>query len=106
MPGADALRNSFLEFHIGSLGRCCHRSHFRYAAEKKEAKVNLVPMVGTFVATFVSGAAFSGLAVLVRGMDVMAGFVQFAPIVVCTALLNSIIVAVLTVPLGKAVKRN
>ena len=73
---------------------------------KEGAKLELRPAVGTFVATFVSGGVFSALAVIVRSMDPMAGLVQFGPIVVITALLNAIIVAILILPLRKALKKT
>ncbi len=72
----------------------------------KEGKKDLRPSIGTFVATFISGGTFSALAVIVRGMDAMAGLVQFAPIVVCTALFNAVVVAILILPLRKATHRN
>lgn len=74
--------------------------------QKNPAKFDLRPILGTFVATFISGATFSVLAVVVRSMDPMAGFVQFAPIVVITATLNAIIVAILIVPLRKALRKT
>lgn len=73
---------------------------------KAGAKIDLRPSVGTFVATFISGGIFSVLAIVIRGMDAMAGLVQFAPIVVITALLNAVIVAILIVPLRNALHRN
>ncbi len=74
--------------------------------QKDSAKFDLRPSIGTFVATFVSGATFSALAVMVRSMDPMAGLVQFGPIVVFTALLNAIIVAILILPLRKALRKT
>lgn len=74
--------------------------------QKEGAKFDLRPAVGTFVATFVSGSTFSALAVIVRSMDPMAGLVQFAPIVIITALLNAIIVAILILPLRKALNKT
>ena len=73
---------------------------------KEGTKFDLRPSVGTFVATFISGGSFSALAVIVRSMDPMAGLVQFGPIVVITALLNAIIVAILILPLRKALHKS
>ena len=73
---------------------------------KEGTRLDLRPSVGTFVATFISGGTFSALAVVVRAMDPMAGLVQFGPIVVITALLNAIIVAILILPLRKALHKN
>ena len=69
-------------------------------------KIDLRTSVGTFVATFISGGVFSALAVVVRSMDPMAGLVQFAPIVIITALLNAIIVSILIIPLRNALHKN
>ena len=74
--------------------------------QKSTAKFDLRPSIGTFVATFISGGTFSALAVIVRSMDPMAGLVQFGPIVVFTALLNAIIVALLILPLRKALRKT
>lgn len=62
--------------------------------------------IGTFVATFVSGGLFSATAAAMRSMDAMAALVQFGPIVILTALFNAIVVAILIVPLRKALKRD
>ncbi|MGI6031969.1 MAG: hypothetical protein ACOX69_00915 [Coriobacteriales bacterium] len=62
--------------------------------------------IGTFVATFISGGLFSAIVVVIKSMNVYAGLVQYAPIVVITALLNAIIVAILLVPLKKALHKD
>jgi hypothetical protein len=73
---------------------------------KEGAKFDLRPSIGTFIATFISGGVFSALAVVIRSMDAMAGLVQFAPIVIITALFNAIIVAILIIPLRNALHRS
>lgn len=70
------------------------------------AKSGAVAAIGTFVATFVSGGLFSAIVVVMKSMNVYAGLVQFGPIVVVTALLNAIIVAILVIPLAKALHKN
>ena len=56
------------------------------------------------IGTFVSGGLFSAIAAAMRSMDAMAALVQFGPIVILTALFNAIVVAILIVPLRKALK--
>ena len=41
-----------------------------------------------------------------RSMDAMAALVQFGSIVILTALFNAIVVAILIIPLRKALKRD
>lgn len=64
------------------------------------------PAVGTFLGTFVSGSVFSAIVVVVKSMDAMAGFIQFAPIVVVTAVINTVLVQILVIPLLRALKRQ
>jgi hypothetical protein len=71
----------------------------------KEGKFDFRPTIGTFIATFISGASFSVIATVIRSMDAMAGLVQFGPIVLVTALLNAIIVGILVIPLRKALNK-
>ena len=46
------------------------------------------------------------IAAAMRSMDAMAALVQFGPIVILTALFNAIVVAILIIPLRKALKRD
>ncbi len=62
--------------------------------------------IATLVVTFISGAIFSLLAIVVRNMDFMAGLIQNGPIVIGTAIFNAVIVAILIVPLRLALKKN
>ena len=52
------------------------------------------------------GGLFSAIAAAMRSMDAMAALVQFGPIVILTALFNAIVVAILIIPLRKALKRD
>lgn len=76
------------------------------AVPQKTGKLNLIPTVGTFVATFISGGLFSLIVVVMRSMDAMAGLVQYGPIVVFTALCNAVLVGVLIIPLRRALRRS
>lgn len=64
------------------------------------------PAVGTFLGTFVSGSVFSIIVVLIKSMDPMAGLIQYGPIVVVTAIVNTILVQILVIPLMRALKRQ
>lgn len=68
-------------------------------------KLDARPAVGTFVATFISGGLFSVIVVIMKSMDAMAGLVQFGGIVVITACINAVLVAILILPLRKALNR-
>lgn len=76
------------------------------AIPHKTEKLDLVPTVGTFIATFISGSMFSAIVVVIKSMDTMAGLVQFGPIVVITALCNAVLVGLLIIPLRKALRRS
>lgn len=76
------------------------------AIPHKAGRFDLVPTVGTFIATFISGSLFSIIVVAIKSMDAMAGLVQFGPIVVITALCNAVLVGLLIIPLRKAVRRS
>ena len=76
------------------------------AVPAQGGKASALASVGTFVATFVSGGLFSAIVVVMKSMNALAGLVQYGPIVVVTALLNAIIVAILVVPLRKALHKN
>ena len=69
-------------------------------------RINLAPMVTTFITTLVSGFTFAGIATLFAGSTILAqyhgNFQEFVfayiPIVVITAVLNAILVEVLYFP--------
>lgn len=69
-------------------------------------RLDVRPAVGAFLGTFVSGSVFSAIVVLVKSMDPLAGFIQFAPIVVVTAIANTVLVQILIIPLSRALGRK
>lgn len=72
-------------------------------------KLDLNPLVNTFVSTVVSGGTFALLAVYINvvstGGDVMVALATYAAIVFGTATFNCILVQVLAMPLRKVLKR-
>lgn len=72
-------------------------------------KLDLNPLVNTFVSTVVSGGTFALLSVYINvvstGGDVMVALATYAAIVFGTATFNCILVQVLAVPLKKVLKR-
>lgn len=60
------------------------------------------PLICTFAATLISGFAFVGLAALTYANPMpMAQFVSMATVTLVTALLNMVIVSVLSIPVNK-----
>lgn len=70
----------------------------------KADKLNLNPIVSTFVATAVSGTGFVVGLFLFYHMEASA-LAAYVPIVLCTAIINTIIVNILYVPLKAALKK-
>ncbi len=72
-------------------------------------KLDLNPLVNTFVSTVVSGGTFALLSVYINvvstGGDVMVALATYAAIVLGTATFNCILVQVLAMPLKKVLKR-
>lgn len=72
-------------------------------------KLDLNPLVNTFVSTVVSGGTFALLSVYINvvstGGDVMVALATYAAIVFGTATFNCILVQVLAMPLKKVLKR-
>lgn len=72
-------------------------------------KLDLNPLVNTFISTVVSGGTFALLAIYINvvstGGDVMVALATYAAIVLGTATFNCILVQVLAVPLKKVLKR-
>ena len=72
-------------------------------------KLDLNPLVNTFVSTVVSGGTFALLSIYINvvstGGDVMVALATYAAIVFGTATFNCILVQVLAVPLKKVLKR-
>ena len=71
----------------------------------KIGRANLQTIVSTFVATVVSGGAFTICLFLFLGADA-SSLVAYVPIVLCTALINCVIVQALYVPLAKVLKKE
>ncbi len=72
-------------------------------------KLDLNPLVTTFVSTVVSGGTFALLSIYINvvstGGDVMVALATYAVIVLGTATFNAILVQLLVVPLRKVLKR-
>lgn len=72
-------------------------------------KLDLNPLVNTFVSTLVSGGVFAFLSVYINvmstGGDLMVALAAYAAIVLGTATFNAILVQVLAMPLKKVLKR-
>lgn len=71
----------------------------------KLGKANLSPLVSTFVATVVSGSMFTVCLFFFLGAE-PTSLVAYVPIVLCTAIINCILVQLLYLPLSKTLGRN
>jgi hypothetical protein len=77
-------------------------------------RVNLAPMVTTFITTLASGFTFALIATIFAGSTITAKYhgnfqdfvIAYIPIVVITAVLNAIIVEVLYFPANRFLKRG
>ena len=73
------------------------------------SKLDLNPLVNTFLSTVVSGGTFALLSIYINvvstGGDVMVALATYAAIVFGTATFNAILVQVLAMPLRKVLKR-
>ena len=67
-------------------------------------KVNLTPLVSTFVSTVVSGASFTVCLFIFMHME-SSGLVAYIPIVLGTAAIGSVLVQLLCIPLQKVLHR-
>lgn len=72
-------------------------------------KLDLNPLVNTFVSTLISGGVFAFLSVYINvmstGDDLMVALAAYAAIVLGTATFNAVLVQVLAMPLKKVLKR-
>ena len=72
-------------------------------------KLDLNPLVNTFVSTLISGGVFAFLSVYINvmstGGDLMVALAAYAAIVLGTATFNAVLVQVLAMPLKKVLKR-
>lgn len=71
----------------------------------KLGRLDVQAPVATFVATVVSGSAYTVCLFLFTGAEVSA-MVAYVPIVLCTAVINTVIVQALYLPLRKVLKKN
>lgn len=70
----------------------------------KLGKLNLSQAVSTFIATFASGGSYVVCLFLFAGATAES-MVAYVPIVLCTALINAVIVQLLYIPLRAAIKK-
>ncbi|MCI9130218.1 MAG: hypothetical protein HFJ65_07950 [Eggerthellaceae bacterium] len=68
-------------------------------------KLDINPLVNTFLSTVVSGYTFAIIVGLMNGLDLAVIFVTYAVMVFGTALFNSILVQILTPLLRKVLKK-
>lgn len=66
--------------------------------------VKVTPFVGTFVATFVSGALFAVVGTLIMGAEIGTAIVKL-PIVLGTSVFNAVVVQALYIPLRKVLNK-
>lgn len=70
----------------------------------KVGGVNITPLVGTLVATFVSGALFAVIGTVIMGADVATSLVKI-PIIVGTACFGAVVVQALYIPMRKVLNK-
>lgn len=97
-PGTPYLNFASELFGALTMGLLC-------SINFKIGKFNPMPAISTFLSTVVSGGLFTVLLITVIKAD-KATLVAYIPIVLCTALFNSIIVQILYLPLKKAFKKE
>lgn len=72
----------------------------------KISKLDLNPLVTTFISTVCSGYTFAIIVGLMNGLDLGAIFITYAVMVFGTATINCILVEILTLPLKKVLKKD
>ncbi len=97
-PGTPYL--NFLSEFFGALVMCLL---IKIPMPKIGGKVDIMPLVATFLSTIVSGGIFATFLMVVIKSD-PAALAAFVPIVFFTAVFNAIIVQVLYYPLKKTLK--
>ena len=70
----------------------------------KIGKFDINPMISTFISTVLSGGTYT-VCLFLFVKATTEGMVAYVPIVLCTALLNMIIVQLLYIPLKKVLKK-
>lgn len=71
----------------------------------KVGKVDINPLVATFISTVVSGYTFVLLLATMNGIDIPVALVTYALMVFGTATFNCILVQILVIPLKKVLKK-
>ncbi|WP_251211965.1 hypothetical protein [Adlercreutzia murintestinalis] len=71
----------------------------------KVGKLDLNPLVSTFLSTLVSGYTFALIVGLMNGLAIGAIMITYAIMVFGTALVNCILVEILALPLSRVLKR-
>lgn len=92
LPGADLVAESIAALVMFAFTKSAF------------AESRIMPFVGSFVTTAVSGLIFAAIAVPAKhaGLDL---FLVMIPVILCTALFNAIVVQALAEPLSKATRR-
>ncbi|RDB61605.1 hypothetical protein C1878_11340 [Gordonibacter sp. 28C] len=98
LPGSPYI-NFISEF----LGALCMAALIR--VPMKVGKANLQTIVATFLSTVVSGGMFTVCLFVFLGASA-SSLVAYVPIVLCTALINCVIVQALYIPLAKVLKKE
>ena len=98
LPGTPWI--NFISELLGAVCMC-----LLLKSRLKLSKANLQIAIFTFISTVVSGGSYTVCLFIFTGATA-SGLVAYVPIVLCTALLNSIIVQVLYLPLKKILKKD
>lgn len=96
LPGSP-----YINFISELLGAVCMAALMR--VPMKAAGKDLGPAVSTFVSTVVSGSAYPVCLFAFLGADA-SSLVAYVPIVLCTAVINTVLVQALYLPLRKVLK--
>jgi len=92
----------YLNFISELLGAVC--MYFMLKLMKTITKANLEVAICTLISTIISGGSYTVCLFLFTGAEASA-LVAYVPIVLCTAVLNAIIVQILYMPLKKMLKK-
>lgn len=98
LPGSP-----YINFVSELLGAVCMAALMR--VPMKATGKDLGPAVSTFVSTVVSGSAYTVCLFAFLGADA-SSLVAYVPIVLCTAVINTVLVQALYLPLRKVLKRG
>ena len=98
LPGSP-----YINFVSEFLGALCMAALIR--VPMKVGRANLQTIVATFLSTVVSGGMFTVCLFVFLGASA-SSLVAYVPIVLCTALINCVIVQALYIPLAKVLKKE